>query len=126
MDPKTLNGLVKEYEDHGLIEGINVEWKRKDGGLIMVRLSGRLLRDKGGVATCFEMIAENMTAHIRADERIRQLNRLYSVSTHVSQAIVRIRERDELFRRVCEIAVEEGRFLMDLRPGDVPAQARGV
>jgi PAS domain S-box-containing protein len=112
LDPKTLNGLVKEYEDHGLIEGINVEWKRKDAGLIMVRLSGRLLRDKGGVATCFEMIAENVTAHIRADERIRQLNRLYSVSTHVSQAIVRIRERDELFRRVCEIAVEEGRFLM--------------
>jgi PAS domain S-box-containing protein len=112
LDIEARHRLAKEYELQGRIHETDVEWKRKDGATITLRLSGRLLRDKSGVATCFELIAENVTARRRAEEQIRQLNRLYSVSTSVSQAIVRIRERDELFRRICQIAVEEGHFRM--------------
>jgi len=112
LDLETRNRLCNEHERQGHIQATDVEWKRKDGAPITVRLSGRLLRDTCGVATCFEMIAENVTARKRAEERIRQLNRLYTVSTDVSQAIVRIVERDELFRRICEIAVHQGQFRM--------------
>jgi len=112
LDVETCHCLAREYEQQGRMRETDVEWKRKEGGLITIRLSGRILRDNNGVATCFEMIAENITARRRADERIRQLNRLYSVSTEVSQATVHIRERDELFRRICQIAIEQGRFLM--------------
>ena len=112
LDVKTRDRLAKEYEQRGRIQETDVEWKRRDAIPITVRLSGRLLRDETGLATCFEMIAENVTERKRADERIRQLNRMYSVSTHISQAIVRIRERDELFHRICEIAAEEGQFRM--------------
>jgi len=104
--------LIEHYSQRGRIPETDVEWKRKDGGAIKVRLSGRLLQDNAGSATHFELIAENITLRERAEERIRHLNRLYSVSTRVSQAIVRIRDRDELFHHICEIAVEEGRFRM--------------
>jgi PAS domain S-box-containing protein len=112
LDVETRHRLGKEQEQQGRILETDVEWKRKDGAPITVRLSGRVLQNKSGVATCCELIAENVTERKRAEERIRQLNRLYSVSTHVSQAIVRIRERDELFRRICQIAVDEGQFRM--------------
>jgi PAS domain S-box-containing protein len=104
--------LIQHYQQYGRIPETDVDWGCKDGSVIRVRLSGRLLQDSSGAATHFELIAENITQRERAQERIRQLNRLYSVSTHVSQAIVRIRDRDELFRRICEIAVDEGRFRM--------------
>jgi len=48
----------------------------------------------------------------QSERRVLQLNRLYAVLSRTSQAIVRIRERDALFREVCRIAVEDGLFRM--------------
>src|SRR5271157_5545133 len=48
----------------------------------------------------------------QSERRVLQLNRLYAVLTRASQSIVRIRERDALFRAVCRIAVEDGIFRM--------------
>ena len=48
----------------------------------------------------------------QSERRVLQLNRLYAVLSHTSQSIVRIRERDALFREVCRIAVEDGLFRM--------------
>jgi PAS domain S-box-containing protein len=76
-----------------------------------VRLSGRFLRDPADGA-CFEMVAEDVTARLRSEERIAQLNRLYSMLKQVNQAIVRLREREDLFREICRISVEEGHFEM--------------
>ena len=48
----------------------------------------------------------------QSEQKVLQLNRLYAVLTRTSQSIVRIRERDALFRAVCRIAVEDGLFRM--------------
>ena len=48
----------------------------------------------------------------QSERRVLQLNRLYAVLSRTSQSIVRIRERDALFREVCRIAVEDGLFRM--------------
>ena len=37
---------------------------------------------------------------------------MYAVLSHINQTIVRIREREELFREACRIAVEDGLFRM--------------
>jgi signal transduction histidine kinase/CHASE3 domain sensor protein len=47
-----------------------------------------------------------------SENKVLHLNRLYAVLSRVSQSIVHIRDRDELFRAVCRIAVEDGRFRM--------------
>lgn len=112
MDAETCARARKDCGLHDFVREIDIEWKSKDGTPLMVRLSGRLMRDDSGAPTFFELIAENVTSRRQAEERIRQLNRLYSVSTKVSQAIVRIRNGDELFQEVCRIAVEEGHFRM--------------
>jgi len=48
----------------------------------------------------------------RAEERIARLNRLYSVLNKINEAIVRIREPEELYQQACRIAVEDGLFRM--------------
>ena len=48
----------------------------------------------------------------QSEQRVLQLNRLYAVLTRTSQSIVRVREREALFREVCRSAVEDGLFRM--------------
>lgn len=45
-------------------------------------------------------------------EQIRKLNRLYSVLSNINQAIVRLHDKEDLFREACKIAVYEGNFVM--------------
>jgi PAS domain S-box-containing protein len=112
LDPELLERLTDVGEqDDGVIEG-EVQWRRKDGTPLIIGLRGRLLRDESGTPTCLEMIAENVTERRLAHERIRQLNRLYSVLSHAGRAIVHIRTRSQLFKEICRIVVEEGRFQM--------------
>src|SRR5215208_1287717 len=46
----------------------------------------------------------------RAEERILYANRLYATLSQVSEAIVRVKSRQELFESICNIAVEFGGF----------------
>jgi len=89
-----------------------VEWKRRDGTPLCIGLRGRLLWNESGNPSCLEMIAENVTEQRSAQERICQLNRLYSVLSDTGQAIIRIREPSELFSETCRILIEEGQIQM--------------
>jgi len=60
----------------------------------------------------FYRLNREVSRRRRSESRQIQLNRLYGVLSHVSQAITRHRDRDELFRNVCRIAVEQGSFRM--------------
>ena len=112
LDPDTVKRLTKDCEQNARFIESEIEWKRKDGTPVIIRLSGRLLRDDSGAPDCFEMIAENVTERRHAQERIAQLNRLYLVLSHAGQAVVHFRTRDELFQEICRIIVTEGRFQM--------------
>jgi len=48
----------------------------------------------------------------KAEGQLRKLNRIYSLLSDINQAIVRTRVPNELFEKVCNIAVEQGGFGM--------------
>jgi len=56
----------------------------------------------------------NITVHRQTQERIAYLNRVYAMLSGINTLIVRVRERTELFREACRIAVEVGGFRMAL------------
>ncbi len=56
--------------------------------------------------------ARDITERKEAERKILRLNRVYAVLSGINSAIVRIRERDELFREVCRIAVADGGFMV--------------
>jgi diguanylate cyclase (GGDEF)-like protein/PAS domain S-box-containing protein len=54
--------------------------------------------------------AKDVTESQLATQRIEQLNRVYAVLSSINTLIVRVKDRDELFRESCRLAVEFGRF----------------
>ncbi len=48
----------------------------------------------------------------KAEQEIIRLNRIYAVLSSINHAIVRISNKDELYRKVCQIAIDEGKFYM--------------
>jgi PAS domain S-box-containing protein len=48
----------------------------------------------------------------KAEEQLRKLNRIYSLLSDINQAIVRTHVPQELYDKVCNIAVEQGGFGM--------------
>ena len=84
------------------------QYRHKGGVLIPIETRRRALRTKEGwviVAT-----SRNITERKEAEMKIGHLNRVYAVLSGINAAIVRIRDRDELFREACRIAVDAGGF----------------
>jgi PAS domain S-box-containing protein/diguanylate cyclase (GGDEF)-like protein len=48
--------------------------------------------------------------HIEQEERVIHLTRVHAVLGGINALIVRVRDRDELFREACRIAVDTGKF----------------
>jgi PAS domain S-box-containing protein/putative nucleotidyltransferase with HDIG domain len=58
------------------------------------------------------LYGSDVTDQKQAEARTRYLARLYSTLSQVNQAIVRINERQALFNKICEVAIEHGMFRM--------------
>jgi diguanylate cyclase (GGDEF)-like protein/PAS domain S-box-containing protein len=91
----------------GRTEGL---YRRSDGSLIPVETRRQALHT--GEGWIIVGTARDITERKRADERIRRLNRVYAVLSGINSAIVHIRDREELFREACRIAVAAGEFAL--------------
>jgi diguanylate cyclase (GGDEF)-like protein/PAS domain S-box-containing protein len=117
--------LVKDYE--GLIVGdqasssVEGVYRCKDGSTFPVESFRRVVAsDEGDIIVA---TARDITARKEAEEKIRRLNRVYAVLSGINALILRISDRQELFREVCRIAIDSGRFRMAwLGVIDGPAQ----
>jgi diguanylate cyclase (GGDEF)-like protein/PAS domain S-box-containing protein len=65
--------------------------------------------DQGGTALV-GTIAVDITEQKTQEEKIARLSRIHAVLSGINSAIVRIRDRQELFDEACRIAVEQGNF----------------
>jgi len=81
---------------------------RKDGTQAWVELRRHAQRSGGGWTIV--TLARDITERKAADGRIKRLNRIYAVLSGINTLIVRVRDRDELFREACRIGVEAGHF----------------
>ncbi|MFH1870313.1 MAG: EAL domain-containing protein [Pseudomonadota bacterium] len=91
-------------------EPFELFWRRADGAPLWVELR-RHAQWSGGRWTIVTMVRD-ITARKQAENRIRRLNRVYAVLSGINALIVRVADRDALFREACRIAVEDGGFRM--------------
>jgi PAS domain S-box-containing protein len=77
--PEERRHLIDSYENKVRIEGQEVEWRRKDGSQITVRLSGRPVRNRAGQVECFEMMVEDVTERRTLEAQLRQSQKMEAV-----------------------------------------------
>ncbi len=82
----------------------------KDGAVVWASLTVALARDAAGDPEYEIAVFEDITERKAHLERIERLTRVHAVLSGINGVIVRVRDRQELFREACRIAVEHGRF----------------
>jgi len=88
------------------------------GLLTSVLLAGAIysaqtaLKNGRDLASANLKLKGEIAERVSAEGKSARLTRLYSVLSMVNEAIVRLRDPQELYERVCRIAVEEGGFVM--------------
>ncbi len=95
---------------------VDVEYRlrRADGTSVQMRQVIEPLQsepDPDGRMRWFSTL-QDVTDQKQTEGRIERLNRVYAVLSGINALIVRVRDREELFREACRIAVEHGRFLL--------------
>ncbi len=80
----------------------------------------------------FLILSLDITEYTRAEKQTIQMNRLYATLSQVNQMIVRVKNREDLYQSICDIAVQFGEFslawigLLDEASGEIkPATANG-
>jgi diguanylate cyclase (GGDEF)-like protein/PAS domain S-box-containing protein len=72
-DPTERAQLFDSYRQTGHVDLIELEWKRKDGTPMKVRLSGQQVGIEEGAPDGCEVIAEDVTAQRASEEHLRHL-----------------------------------------------------
>ncbi len=85
---------------------------RKDGSEIWCNRTVSLVRDAAGKALYFIRMLEDISERKTQEIKIARLSRIQAVLSGINSAIVRIRNRQELFEEACRIAVEHGKLTM--------------
>lgn len=57
-------------------------------------------------------ILRDITDRKSAEEKLNYVTRLYALLSHVNEAIVRIKDEEELLKTICELAIKYGQFRM--------------
>ena len=86
-------------------------WRHRthDGTLIDVEISSHPLTFHA--RACKFVLAHDVTDRVQAQRKIARLNRVYALLSGINSAIVRIRDRDALFKEACRLATMEGGFV---------------
>ncbi|MGD0793670.1 MAG: PAS domain S-box protein [Terriglobales bacterium] len=79
VNPQELGRLAEDYRRTGSLNGVEVQWKRKDGRVIIVRLSGCAAISTDEPEEVLELIAEDITDRRQLEEQLRQSQKMDAV-----------------------------------------------
>ena len=79
VNPRELDRLADDYRRIGSLNGVEVQWRRKDGRIIIVRLSGCAAISTDEPEEVLELIAEDITDRRQLEEQLRQAQKMDAV-----------------------------------------------
>lgn len=115
VDPTVRPGLVRRFRDIDRVENVELEWKRKDGRPVTLRLRGRPVRDAEGRFQWFEMFAEDVTAQRALESHLRQAQKMEAVG-QLTGGIAHD------FNNLLSVIIAYAQFAMDQLPEPDPVR----
>lgn len=94
------------------LEPFEAERISKGGNRFTASISMSPIRDAEGRFIGYSEIVRDITGHKNSERDLARVSRLYAALSHINQAIVWAKTREELFQAVCRILVEQGGFHM--------------
>jgi PAS domain S-box-containing protein len=79
LDPGRLKRLMTQAAMTDRIDDVETKWKRKDGTIITVRLSGRMVRGADGRIEAVEMIVEDVTQQRALQAQLRHAQKMEGI-----------------------------------------------
>ena len=79
LDADEMTRLMRELERGARLDNVEVQWKKRDGNAITVRLSGRVADTPGESENVVEVIAEDVTERRVLEEQFRQAQKMEAV-----------------------------------------------
>src|SRR6266545_1718306 len=119
VDPAERARLIEQYRATESISGVQVTWKRKDGHHILVRMSGRPLRDDQGELIGFSMLAEDVTEQRALERAFQQAQKMETIG-HLTGGIAHD------FNNLLTVIMGHGRLIADALPADRPDLRRDL
>jgi len=83
-----------------------------EGAIVWVEVRFRIQKDSQGNTIYLFGVNQDITERKKEEARIKYLNRVYAMLSGINSLIVRAKDRTELFREACRIAVKGGGFRM--------------
>jgi PAS domain S-box-containing protein len=75
-NPADRTSTLQTLRRFGKVDGLELNWRRKDRTIIVVRLCGRVIKGHEGQIPCFEGIAEDITERRTLEEQYRQAQKM--------------------------------------------------
>jgi diguanylate cyclase (GGDEF)-like protein/PAS domain S-box-containing protein len=114
IHPEDRERLRREirWNEEGMATRHEMEFRvlRPDGSLRWVLARTFPVMDAKGCLERLVGVATDITLRKQSEAKIRHLNRVHAMLSGINSLIVRIADRDELFREVSRLAVEHGKF----------------
>jgi diguanylate cyclase (GGDEF)-like protein/PAS domain S-box-containing protein len=82
--------------------------RKRDGTVIKVEITSHAIEFAGHRAKL--VLAHDVTERIEQERKIARLNRIRAISSGISSAMLRLRDRDELLKEACRVATTAGVF----------------
>ena len=94
------------------ILGFEAAQSTSEGKTGWIRTDKVPMTNANGIVTGVLGTYEDVTERRAAEERIKYLNRVFVVQSGINSLMVRVQDRDELFKGACNVAVDSGGFKM--------------
>jgi diguanylate cyclase (GGDEF)-like protein/PAS domain S-box-containing protein len=112
VDELQLHATFGQLEADGHSEkAITLRWRHKNGKSRWLERTMVGLRDDAGILRGVRGIDRDVTRRVAQEVRIRRLNRALRFVSGTNSAVMRIRDRDQLLKEACRLAVRVGGYM---------------